>query len=304
MSLSPFYYCLALALALSACSSNPEASSQAAEPEIEDQIEIEQDRASVWDVAANPEAVAIGKGVIYATHFGDELNPMEQDGDGYIASYDANGGFLEKLVTGLDAPKGMEIIGNQVFVADVDSLLGFSIEDGSRTFSASFTGKSQFLNGLSAPDAGSLFTSATDAGMIWKVDLTSGVFTDVAAVPNVNGISVSSDRSVIYAVQYNGQDPTSGRLLAVNPVDGAAVPLGTYAGLLDGVFEYKGAVYFTDWNPAGVGKILRYDLKTQATTVVMEDSRIEGPADFEVLGDGLALIPMLTGSRIMGIRLN
>jgi len=229
---------------------------------------------------------------------------MAQDGDGYIASYDANGSFLKKLVTGLDAPKGIEVIDNQVFVADVDSLIGFSIKDGSRTFSASFKGKSKFLNGLSAADESNLYISATDAGKIWKVNLQTSEIREIASVPAVNGLAVSADGSVIYAVQYNSEEPTAGRLLAVNPLDGSFIPLGTYAGLLDGVYESKGVVYFTDWNPGGMGKILRYDPITKSTKVVLEDNRLQGPADFEILGDGLALIPMLTGSRILGIRLN
>jgi len=229
---------------------------------------------------------------------------MKQDGDGYIATYDANGQFIENFVEGLDAPKGMEVVGNQVFVADVDSLLGFSTEDGSRTFAVSFTGKANFLNGLVAADDSNLYISATDAGMIWKVSTSTGAISEIASIPHVNGLDISNDGSVIYAVQYNSQDPMAGRLLAVNPLDGSFVPLGSYAGMLDGVVAYNGNIYFTDWNPSGNGKVLKYDMKTKETVVVLEDARLKGPADFEVLGDGLALIPMLTGSQILGVRLN
>ena len=295
---------LVIAVSVLACNSSTETNAQNASSVVEDSTSGDQQiRVSVWDVAPNPESVAIGRGVIYATHFGEDLKPLDQDGDGYIASYDANGDFIEKFVIGLDAPKGMEVLGNQVFVVDVDSLLGFSTKDGSRIFEASFTGKAQFLNGLAVLDEANLFVSATDAGKIWKVNVVSGEIVEVASLPNVNGIDVSTDGSVIYAVQYNGQDPTSGRLVAVNPTDGTSLPLGTYMGLLDGIFEYKNAVYFTDWNPSGMGRVLRYDLNTQQTVVVLEDERLQGPADFEVLGDGLAIIPMLTGSRILGVRL-
>lgn len=307
MIITRFFVFALLASIVISCNTNTDGSAQSAtiaDPEEKETIADAVSRVTVWETAPNPESVAIGRGVIYATHFGDKLEPMVQDGDGYIASYDANGGFIEKVVTGLDAPKGMEVLNNQLFVVDVDSLLGFSTKDGSRTFTASFTGKAQFLNGLAARDEGNLYVSATDAGKIWLVDITSGVTTEVANIPNVNGIAVASDGSVIFAVQYNGQDPTAGRLLAVNPVDGSSVPLGSYTGMLDGVVTYKGAVYFTDWNPSGMGKVLRYDLKTFETTVVLEDERLQGPADFEVLGDGLAIIPMLTGSRILGVRLN
>lgn len=289
---------------LLSCGSNPETTSQSSAGENEiSPVADDTSRVTIWEVDANPESIAIGPGVIFATHFGPELNPTEQDGDGYISIYDANGDFIEKFATGLDAPKGMELVGNQLFVADVDSLFGYSISDGSRTFAVSFTGKAQFLNGLAAADGANLYISATDAGKIWKVNAVSGETAEVADVPHVNGLAVSADGSVIYAVQYNGQDPSAGRLLAVNPIDGAYVPLGSYAGMLDGVIEHKGAVYFTDWNPAGNGKVLKYDLGTQKTSVVLDDERLQGPADFEVLGDGLALIPMLTGSKILGVRL-
>ncbi len=299
----PFRF-LSLSLLLSLILSCTSSTSSSEQTEIPTTPASESDRVTVWEVAPNAESVAIGKGVIYAAHFGPELQPMTQDGDGYIASYDANGNFIDKVIEGLDAPKGMQVIDNQLFVVDVDSLLGFSIVDGSRSFSASFTGKAKFLNGLVASDASSIFVSATDAGKIWKVGVATGDITEIADVPNVNGIELSNDGSVIYAVQYNGQDPAAGRLLAVNPVDGTSIPLGSYAGMLDGVVEHQGNVYFTDWNPSGKGKILKYGLKSQETTVVLEDERLKGPADFEVLGDGLALIPMLTGSQILGVRLN
>jgi hypothetical protein len=310
LTLKSFSLFLVTSLLL-ACGSNTDSSSNeegradlATQKQDQENASPEQARVTVWDIAPNAEAVAIGAGVIYAGHFGPALQPMTQDGDGYIATYDANGGLIENLVEGLDAPKGMEVIDNQLFVADIDSLLGFSTDDGSRTFAASFTGQAKFLNGLVAADDANLYISATDAGKIWKVNTKSGDIKEIASVPHVNGLELSDDGSVIYAVQYNGQDPKAGRLLAVNPADGTSSPLGTYGGMLDGVSMYNGDIYFTDWNPTGMGKVLKYDLSTQETTIVLEDERLQGPADFEVLGDGLALIPQLTGSKILGVRLN
>jgi outer membrane protein assembly factor BamB len=291
---------------LVACSSNTDTTAQStgttgdeASPATEAGTKL-----SVWPTSPNVEGVAIGRGVVYAGHFGPKLQPNTQDGDGYIATYDANGQLIDTLVYGLDAPKGLEFLDNQVFVADVDTLFGFSSKDGSQTFAVSFAGMTNFLNGLVAIDENTLLVSATDAGKVWKVTISTGESELLTELTGANGLARSAEGDVIYAVQYLSDRPQDGHLYAIDLNTGKAEMLGDYGGMLDGVFTHQGAVYFTDWNPSGAGKFMRYDLASGETSLVVEDSRMQGPADFEILNDGLALIPMLTGSRIMSVKIN
>ena len=55
--------------------------------------------------------------------------PSEKDGKGYISMLDPDGNIRSlEWVTGLDAPKGMGIVGNRLYVTDIDQLVVIDIE--------------------------------------------------------------------------------------------------------------------------------------------------------------------------------
>ena len=56
--------------------------------------------------------------VIYVSNI--NMNPWEKDGNGFLSRMDLEGHILDlQWVTGLSAPKGMGILGNALFVADI-----------------------------------------------------------------------------------------------------------------------------------------------------------------------------------------
>ena len=260
---------------------------------------------TIWNTDANPESLTIDGIRVYVTHFGPKLEPSTQDGDGYIATYDADGTRTGVLVEGLDAPKGSELIGNVLYVADVDTLFGFNTTTGEREFAMSFTGQSEYLNGLTRGKPGELYLSATDAGKVWRVDLSRGGSAEVIAqIPGANGLTYDEFRNLLYVVNFIGDDPTAGRVRAVDLATGNVSTVVDYAGMLDGAALVGNNLYFTDWSPGdGEGKMLHLNLGNEVVTEVASDSLFAGPADFDVLGDGLALVPMLTGGRVVAMRL-
>src|SRR5687768_3860280 len=69
---------------------------------------------------ATPESVLpdIKKGVLYVSLI--DGAPWEKDGKGGIAKVDLNGKITDGYwVSGLSAPKGMAIVGNKLYVADI-----------------------------------------------------------------------------------------------------------------------------------------------------------------------------------------
>ena len=262
---------------------------------------------TVWDTAPHPESVTIDGGVVYVTHFGDALEPSTQDGDGYVARYDANGTLVDTFATGLDAPKGSLVLGKTYYVADVDSLLGFSTRDGSRVQAFSFTGETEYLNGLAAGPNNELFASATDAGKIWRVEPASGKITPFAELVGANGLAYDAAAGALYAVAFDQSDPSAGHVYRYDLGDPEPRKVSDYGGMLDGVAVVDGGagLVFTDWNAAGggTGRVVYLDVANGQTAILAEDALFSGPADFDVMGDGLAMIPMLTGGRVVAVRL-
>jgi len=260
---------------------------------------------TVWNTAPNPESVTVDGYNVYITHFGPDLKPTRKDGDGYVAVYDANGTLTDTLVSGLHAPKGSLISNGIYYVADVDYLRGFDLATGEEVFDVSFVGETRLLNGLAATDAGKLYVSATDAGKIWEVDASTSEATIFQDLRAVNGLVTSTDNQTLFAVTYPDQVPQTGRVCAINLATKVVDTLGNYRGLLDGIDVYQDEVVFTDWSPEGAdgGKVLATNIQTGETRIIASHTVISGPADFDVLGDGLALIPMLTGARIVVVPL-
>lgn len=67
--------------------------------------------------------------IIYVSNI--NMNPWEKDGNGFLSRMDLEGHILDlQWVTGLSAPKGMGILGNALFVADIDEVVEIDIESG------------------------------------------------------------------------------------------------------------------------------------------------------------------------------
>ncbi|MFB0908073.1 MAG: gluconolaconase, partial [Spirosomataceae bacterium] len=57
--------------------------------------------------------------------------PDAKDGDGYIAKMDANGKIItDKWATGMNAPKGMALVGNTLYVADISKIVMIDVATG------------------------------------------------------------------------------------------------------------------------------------------------------------------------------
>ena len=118
----------------------------------------------LWRVGglASPESAAYdsSRGVVYVSNINGE--PLAKDGDGSIARVSPDGELLEPLLTGLNGPKGIGILGDELFVADIDRLVVIDLNTGeiTQTLSVADTG---FLNDLLViPDSGGAMVLMSD----------------------------------------------------------------------------------------------------------------------------------------------
>lgn len=93
--------------------------------------------------------------------------PLDKDGNGFISKVTPQGQLTLKFIDGslegidLDAPKGMTIAGDILYVADIDSIRKFDAISGKQLGSISVPGAT-FLNGLSTGEKGKIY--ASDSG--------------------------------------------------------------------------------------------------------------------------------------------
>lgn len=93
--------------------------------------------------------------------------PDEKNGAGYISMLDPDGNVKSlKWVTGLDAPKGMGISGNLLYVTDIDHLVVIDIDKAVITEKIPVEGAS-FLNDIDISADGEVYFSDSGTGILW-----------------------------------------------------------------------------------------------------------------------------------------
>ncbi|OIO39581.1 MAG: hypothetical protein AUJ72_00410 [Candidatus Omnitrophica bacterium CG1_02_46_14] len=105
-------------------------------------------------------------------------DPSAKDGDGYISKIQSAGNItIQKFIGGkkdeplLNAPKGLCIVGKNIYVTDIDTVKAFDKETGKPTqiFDLSKFNV-RFLNDIAADDKGRLYVSDTSTDQIFKID--------------------------------------------------------------------------------------------------------------------------------------
>ena len=130
-------------------------------------------------------------------------SPDLADDNGFISKISPEGELLElKWLDGtrpevhLDAPKGTAIVGDILYVADMDNVHRFKLPGGKQLSSVNIKG-SVFLNGLTTGENGSVYVS--DSGMTWSVGEGGFVSTTTDAIYQVHQDST-------YSVVYQDKD--------------------------------------------------------------------------------------------------
>lgn len=211
-----------------------------------------------------PESVVqAADGKIYVS----EINGFGQDGDGQIRVIDH--GKSSVLVKGLDDPKGLVIIGTDLYIADKSRVLRVSLAQPTATAevflaATDFPKVPQFLNDLSADANGNLYISDSGdilgtgkGGAIYKVTpqralslLLDGTIDARILAPN--GLLADAKGEQLLLVDF-----TSGVLynyhLQTKKLDEVANGLGGGDGI---VKQANGNIYVSDWKS---GKVYRVD---------------------------------------------
>ena len=251
---------------------------------------------------SSPESTIVNKNDLYVSNVGKELKPTLKDGDGFISKLDINGKIKElHFIDGLDAPKGMGIVGNTLFVADINTLRGFDLSTKKEVFNVVFEGVN-FLNDITVKDSNTLFIGASDTSAIYEVNISNKSYKKLMDFTVTNGLFYED--GILYAAQLGSSTQNmfdgKGKLYKIDLKDNNKLTqLGTFEGVLDGVTKVGNKVYVSDWgNAKDTGIVRVYDLKTKEETILKLQSFM-GAADFWIDEKSKKIfMPQMIGNKV------
>ena len=232
-------------------------------------------------------------------------NPNEADGNGYLSQLNLDG-TVAKLhwIEGLNAPKGMTIVADTLYVADINELIVIDLNTSTIT-QRYLAPKAKFLNDVVADMAGNVYVSdmlddtlyrlAGDEFTVWIKD---------SALEYPNGLLVEGDSLIVgsWGVITDGfSTDVAGHLKTVSLETKTITSLGdaTPAGNLDGVeADGNGNYLVTDWMH---GKLLHISPVGISNTLL---SLSQGSADHTVVSQhDLVIIPMMLSGNVVAYTL-
>lgn len=232
-------------------------------------------------------------------------SPIAKAGKGFISKISLDGKMVtQKWVEGLHSPKGLELVGNRLYAADMDTLIEIDTADGRITNRYQAPG-AQILNDVAADADGNVYVSDWGGNAIWR--LSGGQFEkwlESDRLKNPNGLLVESDRLVVAA--WGAMNPETfateipGHLMTVSLGDKTITDLGdgTPIGNLDGIEPFDGESYIvTDWV---AGKVFQITRNGEAREIL---SLSQGTADLGFIpSTRTAIIPLMMDGKVVAYK--
>ena len=234
--------------------------------------------------------------------FVSEINEFDKDGDGQISVIDQDG-KVAVFATGMDDPKGLAMIGEDLYVADKARILKVTPDGKWQVFVAAeaFPVKPQFLNDLERNLQGN-FLYVSDSGdlkgkggAIYRIGLDSKVTlvidsTKDAHILAPNGLLMDDTGSVLIFVDF-----ISGVLYSLNMETNTLIDLAQGFGGGDGIVHHpSGLMYVSDWNN---GKV--FSVAKDGEVVLIKEG-FKAAADIALTNDGnTILVPDMEANELV-----
>ena len=229
-------------------------------------------------------------------------SPDAKDGNGYISRMGPAGMVTDSaFIKGLNAPKGMALVHDTLWVTDIDQVRAFNARTGAPVATVPVSG-AVFLNDITAAPDGSLYV--TDSAIRFGPKGQEHVGTDqiVRIAPNrtvsvvlksdslgrPNGITWDAASQGLIVVSLGNKN-----LLALKPGASAPTVIATGPGGFDGVeITRDGAMWVSSWADSSV---YRYE-HAQGSSLI---KGVPSPADigYDAKRNRI-LIPVFTGNRV------
>ena len=263
----------------------------------------------VWSLGgfSHPESVYedAARDVLYVSNVGG--GPLDKDGNGFISKITRDGKLVTlKWIEGLNAPKGMVMQGDTLWVSDINRLVQIDAASG-KIVKGYFADGAVFLNDTAVDASGNVYVSDIAKRKIWQ--LSGGkmaVWYENDDLMHPNGLRVEGGKLIVAGwgrdMNDDGSTKTPGNLLTIDLATKALANLGGGQGVgnLDGLErDAHGGFLVTDWFNGAL-----YRIREDGSHDTLMDLN-QGSADLEALDDGkTAVVPMMLDDKVTAYSVN
>jgi len=200
---------------------------------------------------ATPESVLFAGKQLYVSLI--DGGPWEADGKGGVALLNTDGKITNaRWVTGLNAPKGMALVGSTLYVADINELVSVDARSGKVLKKDRLDG-AEGLNDVTADPLGTVYVSDSRTGKVLKYkNGKSEVYLENLA--GVNGVKWHNNK--LYVTGNNA-------FIEYSPETGAQRIICQLENGGDGVEPYKDGFFVTAWS----GYVYHIDARNNRNTL-------------------------------------
>lgn len=246
-------------------------------------------------VLMTPESVLYDslRNVLYVSNV--NLEPRMKDENGFISRLDLNGKVTDvKWIEGMSGPKGMAIIGDTLFAADIDEVVAMDINTGKIIRKIPAAG-SRLLNDITTDGHGGFYISDTDANKIYRY--SAGKITEWLGkdLNGPNGLLIAGD-SLLLASQGS------------NDFSSVKISTKEVRKLTDSIVHADGIAFtglpgyylVSDWN----GEVYIINPDNTKTSVLNTKKEQTNSADIEYIRrDSLLLVPTFFKNSVVAYKL-
>jgi len=234
---------------------------------------------------------------------------LSHDGNGHISRVSMAGEMLDKeWVAGLDAPRGMHIKDDVLWVADLDHLVRIDIKE-AKIIEKLHLKKAKVLNDIAEDGEGNLYVSDLNENIIFKHTHDEGEeeiafepWIETTSLRSPNGLYIDGDYLMVASWGISGAPSirVKGHLKKISLKTGKVMKMGSGKpiGHLDGIQGTGDGNYLvTEWKRDDL--LLVYP--SGSFTSLLELG--SGPADLEYIpSKGLAIIPIMNENKVQAFR--
>ena len=294
-----FIFILSVTLGLVGCSSKKMAVHQEIKPNIAFEIS---------EGILHPESIAYS--VQHEAFFVSNVasgNPVETRPVGYMSRISKDGKVINsKWVIGLHAPKGIAIVGDDLYVSDVTRVHRISISKAKilKTFSVK---GSKFLNDVVADAKGNIYISDMFSDIIYRIqDNKISPWMQDPRLANCNGLFTDGKEHLLIVKWGTDIDPKtlatkSPGVMALVPLSksGEIILIKEIQGNLDGItVDASGMLWISDWMNGDI-----FTMSKQGKVRKMFNLG-PGAADLTFAKDlNLLMVPQMNQNKIIFIQL-